>query len=164
MSGARDGGFTLIETVVTLVVGGILMATATMGMHAYVVSTRESGTADQVRSTLRNAQEQAVSEGRTYCVFFTSTTWTVYKSDCTVAADKSSGPYQVADSSLQLSSISFTPPSPSIPNDNTACPVTGQCAYFYPRGTALPGSLQVTRPGKTYSISVEGLTGRVSLA
>lgn len=164
VSAHGDDGFTLLEMVVTLVVAGILMAGATMGMHAYVVSNRESGTAQEIRSALRDAQEQALSEGRTYCVYFTSTTWTVFRSDCTVSSNETSGSLDVADRSITLTSIAFPAPSPPIANENTACPTTGQCAYFYPRGTALGGSLRVTRPGKSYTVTVEALTGRVSLA
>lgn len=155
----RDEGMTLIEMLTTLAIAGIVMATATWAIRDYIKANAESGTAEQVQSALRNAQEQSLSEGRTYCVAFTATTWTVYKSDCTVAADKTSGPNHVADSSITLTSIAF----PAVTGEYSACPTPGQCAYFYPRGTALAGSLGVSRPGKTYVVNVEGLTGRVSV-
>jgi hypothetical protein len=129
-----------------------------------LMSNREAGTANGVRRALRNASESSLSQGRTYCVLFTATTWTVYKSDCTVSANKSSGPFQVNDTSITLSSVSFPAPASAVPNQTTACPQAGKCAYFYPRGTALPGTVQVTRSSKTYTISVEGLTSRVSMA
>jgi prepilin-type N-terminal cleavage/methylation domain-containing protein len=160
----RDEGMTLIEMLTTLAIAGIVMATATWAIRDYITANAESGTAEQVQSALRNAQEQSLSEGRTYCVYFTATTWTVYKSDCTVAANKVSGPSRVADSAITLTSVAFPAPETPVTGLNTACPVTGQCAYFYPRGTALAGSLDVSRPGKTYVVNVEGLTGRVSLA
>ena len=159
-----DDGMTLLELMVTLSVAGVLMALGVGGMRTYLIATRESSTAQSVRSALRAAGEQAVSEGRTYCVLFTTTTWTLYRSDCTVAADKVDGPHQVDDPSITLTAVNFPPPSLAIPNENTSCPQSGHCAYFYPRGTALAGGLQVLRPGKTYTITVEGLTGRVSLA
>ena len=159
-----DSGVTLIELIVTLSLGGILMAISVFGMRSYLISNRESGTASGVRSALRNASESSLSQGRTYCVYFTATTWNVYKSDCTVAANKTSGPFKVDDPSITLTSISFPAPASPVPNQTTACPTAGQCAYFYPRGTALPGSLQVSRSGKAYTIQVEGLTSRVSMA
>jgi prepilin-type N-terminal cleavage/methylation domain-containing protein len=159
----REAGFTMIEMIVTLAIASVLMAIATWGMHNYLIASSEAGTAGDVVSALRNAAEQSLSEGRTYCVYLTSSAWTVYRSDCTVAADKTNGPNQVTDTSVTLGTITFPVPNPPIANQRTACPVTGRCAYFYPRGTALAGGLQVTRPGKTYSISVEGLTGRVSV-
>lgn len=162
-----DSGVTLIELIVTLSLGGILMAISVFGMRSYLMSNREAGTANGIRSALRNASESSLSQGRTYCVYFTATTWTVYKSDCTVAANKLSGPFKVDDPSITLGSVSFPAagdPMPSVPGETTACPTTRQCAYFYPRGTALPGGLQVTRSGKTYTLHVEGLTSRVSMA
>ena len=155
---------TLVETVVTLSLAGLLMTIGFVAVRDFLLASREQGTAQQVRSTLRNAEEQALSQGRTYCVLFTATTWTTYKSDCTVPADKVSGPGQVADTSITLGSITFPAPSLAIPGQTTACPTAGNCAYFYPRGTALAGSLRVLRAGKTYTLTVEGLTGRVSLA
>jgi len=164
MSSPRDTGMTLVETVFTIAIAGILMAIGFTAVRSFLFANREQGTAQQIRSALRNAEEQTLSQGRTYCVYFTSSTWATYKSDCTVAANKTVGPQQVADTSIALASISFPAPSPAILGQGTACPVAGKCAYFYPRGTALAGSLQVTRTGKTYTLSVEGLTGRVSLA
>lgn len=160
-----DSGVTLIELIVTLSLGSILMAISVFGMHSYLISNRESGTANGIRSALRNASEASLSQGRTYCVYFTSTTWSVYKSDCTVTANKVSGPFTVDDPSITLTAVTFPSPdwSPA-PNETTSCPSTGKCAYFYPRGTAMPGSLQVTRSGKTYTLNVEGLTSRVSMA
>ena len=149
---------------VTLAIAGILMASATWGMRSYLIANRESGTAQEVRGALRAAAEQSLSEGRTYCVYFTGTTWTTYRFDCTVSSNKVDGPHNVEDSSITLSAITFAPPVTPVVGQTTACPTANRCAYFYPRGTALAGGLSVTRPGKTYTINVEGLTGRVSLA
>lgn len=158
-----DAGITLIELIVTMVLAGILMAIGMYAMRNYLLSSREAGTASGIRSALRNASENSLSQGRTYCVYFTATTWTVYKSDCTVTANKTAGPYTVSDPSITLSTI-FTAPGTPVPNQTTACPVASRCAYFYPRGTALAGNVAVTRGSKTYTISVEGLTSRVSMA
>lgn len=157
----RSEGFTLIETLVAMSIAGILMATAVWGMHGYLVSSREQGTAADIRSSLRNASERALSEGKTYCVKFTSTTWSTYQHDCTVAADLVEGPISVDDPSITLSP-SFVAPTTPVTNESTACPTTSSCAYFYPRGTALAGTVTVARSGKTYTITVERLTSRVS--
>lgn len=162
MTAGSEGGFTLIELVVAITLAGILMTIGILAMHNYLISSRENSTAQGVRSALRNANESALSQGRTFCVYFTSTTWTVYRTSCSTGGTKISGPYQVGDPSVTLTAISFIPPSTPVPGQTTACPNASHCAYFYPRGTALPGDLQVTRPGKTYSIHVEGLTSRVS--
>jgi len=149
---------------VTMALAAILMTIGILAMKNYLISNRQASTADGIRSALRAAGEQSLSEGRTYCVYFTATTWAVYKADCTVAANKTNGPETVNDPSITLTSISFTPPATPVPGQATACPTANRCAYFYPRGTALRGSLQVVRGSKTYTVSVEGLTSRVSLA
>jgi len=159
-----DSGVTLIELIVTLFLASILMTIGILAMHNYLLSNREASTAQDIRSTLRSASENSLSQGRTYCVYFTATTWTVYKSSCSVAADKTAGPYTVDDPSITLSSISFIAPGTPVPNQTTACPDASRCAYFYPRGTALAGSVVVTRGSKNYTISIEGLTSRVSMA
>ena len=160
----RDAGITLIELVVTISLATILMTIGILAMKSYLLSNRQANTADGIRSALRGAGEQSLSEGRTYCVYFTATTWTVYRADCTVAANRTGGTQQVQDPSITLTSITFTPPATPVPGQATACPVAGKCAYFYPRGTALKGSLQIVRGTKAYTVSVEGLTSRVSLA
>ena len=159
-----DGGVTLIELLVTMTLALIVGTLGILAIRSFLLTNREANTANGIRSALRNASETSLSQGRTYCVYFTSTTWAVYKTDCTVAANKVSGPYQVDDTSITLNSISFPAPASPVPNQTTACPTAGKCAYFYPRGTALPGSLQVVRPSKTYTLNVEGLTSRVSMA
>jgi prepilin-type N-terminal cleavage/methylation domain-containing protein len=161
--GPADAGVTLIELIVTISLASILMVIGMYAMRNYLLSNRVAGTAQDVRSALRNASETSLSQGRTYCVYFTATTWTVYKSDCTVTANKTSGPFTVDDPSITLSTI-FTAPGTAVPNQTTACSVAGRCAYFYPRGTALAGNVAVTRGSKVYTISVEGLTSRVSTA
>ena len=158
-----DAGITLIELIVTMFLAAIVMSIGILAMRGYLLSNREAGTAQDIRSALRDASENSLSQGRTYCVYFTATTWAVYKSSCTVAANKTAGPFTVDDPSITLSTI-FTAPGTPVPNQTTACPVASRCAYFYPRGTALGGNVAVTRGSKTYTISVEGLTSRVSMA
>jgi hypothetical protein len=45
-----------------------------------------------------------------------------------------------------------------------SCPAgSGRCVYFYPRGTASAGKLGVSQGGNTFTVNVDGLTGRVYL-
>src|SRR2546423_853958 len=81
MSPPRDTGMTLVETVFTIAIAGILMAIGFTAVRSFLFANREQGTAQQIRSALRNAEEQTFSQGRTYCVYFTSSTWATYKSD-----------------------------------------------------------------------------------
>jgi len=162
----RDEGFTLIELMVTIVLASILMATAVWSFNSYLRASQHSGSATEVRSVLRNASERALSEGRTYCVYFEPPTrsYTVYRSRCDVATNSITR-FETAGPAIVLANVAFPPPSPAIPNQVTACPAAGACAYFYPRGTAVAGTLEIRRTGslKVYTISVEGLTSRVTL-
>jgi prepilin-type N-terminal cleavage/methylation domain-containing protein len=162
-SSAPDRGFTLIESIFTMAIAAILMAIAIWGMRSYLNASQEQNTATQIQSTLRNADDRSLAEGRTYCVLFTSTSWTTYVHDCTVSTNKVGATQKVGDSSDSLAA-SFPVPVGMDPSETTNCPVANQCAYFYPRGNALAGTLTVTRSGssKTYTITVVGLTGRVS--
>lgn len=159
----RDAGVSLIELLTTLALASILMTIGAWGLHSYLLSNRQANTAGDIRSALRAASEQSLSEGRTYCVYFTATTWATYRTDCSVATNKVEGPNKVDDPSITLTSITFTPPASPVPNQNTGCPTANHCAYFYPRGTALGGTLVVSRDSKTYTVKVEGLTSRVSM-
>jgi prepilin-type N-terminal cleavage/methylation domain-containing protein len=158
-----DSGFTLIEAMFVIAIAGILMTITVWGMHSYLVSSREKGTATQIQSTLRNAAERSLAEGRTYCVLFTSTTWALYVHSCSLSTNQTGGVLKVQDSS-QTITAAFPVPSSMDPTEVTSCPTTGQCAYFYPRGNALGGTVTIARDSssKTYTLNVVGLTGRAS--
>ena len=164
---ARDSGFTLIELCAVMAMTGVLAAIAVGGMTSYRDAQAERGTTRELISSLRTAQGRALSEGTTYCVAFggtSATTWNVYRTpgagtgvlpaaySCATGT-KVDGPVRV-ESQTSLAGIAFDQR-----NGNTTTYV-----LFYPRGAASPGSLQVGRTGsaKTYSIVVDGLTGRVS--
>jgi prepilin-type N-terminal cleavage/methylation domain-containing protein len=164
---ARDRGFTLVELLVTISLAGILMSTATWTFLNYQRAHEQKSTAVELTSTLRNAAERALSEGRTYCVYVnvSANTYDTYRQDCTVPAKRVSR--ATTDSNrVKVASPAFPAPAVPLLTQGSACPVAGACAYFYPRGNALAGSLRVTRVGssKVFTVTVEGLTSRVSQA
>ncbi|MBK5307260.1 MAG: GspH/FimT family pseudopilin [Frankiaceae bacterium] len=156
-----DAGFTLLEILVALTIMGILTGLAVGPFRAYERATKEQGSVRDVVSTLRNAQERAVSEARTYCVTFNTSAGTYTLSR---PVDPSATPLQCdattvgvrkafdLRSRIAFESVSFTSASGS----NTV--------FFTPRGSATPGNVVISRPGssKRYTVSVEGLTARVS--
>lgn len=119
------------------------------------------GTADEVVSVLRTTAQQSLSEGRTYCVSLnaTSGTWEVWRVACdagVVGTRVQTGGAVRGDT--RLGSVSFTTPA-----TNPGCPTAGACAYFYPRGTATPGSIAISwGVAETITVTVEGLSSRVS--
>lgn len=162
---AGDDGATLIELIVTIVLGSILMATAAWTFVGYQRAHEERSTTTRLVSTLRNAAERSLSEGRTYCVYINTSTRTfdTYRQDCTDSSKRVTR--AKADSSrVGLTSVSFPAPATAIANQATTCSTAGACVYFYPRGNAMAGSARVTRTGssKVYTVTVEGLTSRVS--
>ena len=156
-----DEGFTLIELMVSMVLFGTLVAMGTMPLRSYQLSQEHLGAARDVVAALRNAQVRAVNEGTVYKVEFSPQQVRVYRVDNNVPTLSRS--YTVP-SSITLTTVApgFTPSAtPTVPT-----PAPGADAYFYGRGTASAGSVRVTRrsSSKTYTISIEGLTARVSLS
>lgn len=154
----HDSGFTLIEVVVTTALLGIMMAIAVSGWGSWARANEQSGTARQIQSVLRQAQQRAVTEGRAMCVRFdtASDEYTVFRGTCD-AADKVvvEGPMDTSSPAVHLVAPSFQSSTGSRPG-----------VSFAARGTAWPGEVRVTRDGssKVYTLKVEGLTGRVSLS
>jgi type II secretion system protein H len=154
---ARDSGFTMIELLVTISLLGIMMMIAVSGWTSWAKASRQSGTARELLSVMRQAQVRAVTEGRPICVAFrvAENDYTFYRGTCDDTAKvRVMGPV-VSAQDVKLAAPSFTGPSGS---------TTG--VTFTARGTAWPGSVQLTRTGssKSYTLTVEGLTGRVSLS
>lgn len=153
-----DGGFTLIEVLVAIALIGLMATLAVGGYSRWAKSSAHVGTAREVQTTMRQAQQQAVTEGRATCVWFdvSSDTYTVYRGACEASTkQKLTGPHHTASDDVGLSEPSFAGSA------GASAGVT-----FYARGTAAAGQVQVTRSGsaKVYRLTVEGLTGRVSLA
>lgn len=154
----RPAGFTLIEVMWTLAIFGILAGISVGSLQKWTKAHEHSGTATGIQSVLREAQQRAVTEGRATCVNFdvTAQTYAMYRGACNdVARVLLQGPLRTDASHVRLASPSFV---------GVSGPTTG--VTFKPRGTAWPGSVQVTRTGssKAYTVSVEGLTGRVTRA
>jgi len=154
---ARDSGFTMIELLVTISLLGIMMAIAISGWTSWAKASSQSGRARELQSVMRQAQVRAVTEGRAICVSFrvAQNDYTLYRGACDDMAKVTLiGPVVSDSKDVKLVAPSFTGPSGSS---------TG--VTFQARGTAWPGSVQLTRNGssKSYTLTVEGLTGRVSL-
>lgn len=153
----RDDGFTLSEMMVAIALLALMATLAIGGYARWAKSSAQIGTAREVQTTMRQAHQQAVTEGRATCVLFdtSANTYTVYRGTCASTTKvKIAGPNKTNSSGIQLSSPTFAAASGSS---------TG--VTFYARGTATEGHVNVTRSGssKVYVVSVEGLTGRVSL-
>lgn len=151
----RDSGFTLIEVLVTITLMGVMMAIAVSGWSAWSQASAHSGTAREIQSVLRQAQQQAVTEGTSICVQFSESanSYSVLRGSCDGSLTAIRGPMTPDGNQVSISSPTFSTASPS-------------GVTFYARGTATAGTVKVVRSGssKVYTLKVEGLTGRVQLS
>lgn len=153
----KDSGFTLLEVMVTIAIAGILMAIAVSGWSSWAKASAHSGAAREIQSAMRQAQQQAVTEGTATCFWFddAADTYAVYRGRCTDAARQLvKGPVQISPH-VDIASPGFDSPSGDIAGTS-----------FLGRGTGSAGDVAVTRPGstKTYVLTVDGLTGRVDIS
>lgn len=158
-SAARDEGFTLLELIVVMVIGSVLMAIGSVGAMSWKRGAEERGSVKQLQSTLRAAAENATAEGRAYCVDLSGNrTFSTWRYACSSATGtQTTGAMQTQSSQVTFVATStFTAPAP-------ACPAGDTCFYFWPRGTATPGTVTVSSSARSnvYVIHVEGLTSRV---
>ena len=164
--GAADG-FTLIEMLVAISIGGVLLTLSVAGMLAMARSQQQSSTANGVLTTLRSAEAKSLAEGRTYCVRFDSATaWTLWRYSCD-PADSTPGVLQetaAAQGTAVVGTVALTANAATGVAHSCPSPARG-CAFFYPRGIASSGTVRITRPGSssTYTATVVGITGRVFL-
>jgi prepilin-type N-terminal cleavage/methylation domain-containing protein len=154
---SSDSGFTLIEVLATMVLFGILSTIAVGGYRQYDSAHEQQGSADKVVSVLRNTQQRATSEGRTYCIRIGSDarSWTVWRTACGTGTQRSSDRTGSAKTTMPAADRSF------VSRDGVT---SSTDIYFYRSGMASAGSLKVVKTGrsKVYTIRVEGLTGRVA--
>lgn len=153
----RDSGFSLIEVLVTMSLMGILMAIAISGWSSWSKASAHTGTAREIQSVMRQAQQRAITEGAATCVQFDTVpdTYTVYRGQCSDAGKlKVTGPVSTA------SNVAIEEPSFAAPGGSSSSGVT-----FRARGTGSAGQVRITRIGssKNITLSVDWLTGRVSL-
>jgi general secretion pathway protein H len=150
----RDEGFTLIELMTAMALLGILLAIAVGPWRSYQTTRQHREAAREAVAALRNAQVSAVSESVRYRVAVTDSgrALSVYRSPVS-GAEVLRVTLRSPNSKVSFGAATFTTTSGA-----------STSVYFYPRGSASSGSLKVQRAGRnSYTIDVEGLTGRVSL-
>ncbi len=149
--GSDERGFTLIEVLTAMAIMGITLGIVAGGSVSWTRAREQSGTAQQLVSFMRQAQQRALTEATSYCVKFdTSRTYTMRKGTCASAIFR--GPAETDSPAVTLAG-SFAQ------TDGT----DAAQVVFTPRGTASPGTVTVARDGRDpIVVHVEGLTARVS--
>jgi prepilin-type N-terminal cleavage/methylation domain-containing protein len=154
----RQEGFTLIELMVTMIIGSVLLAIGSAAVFNLRNTSEQSGSATQMLSQFRKVAELAQSEGRTYCMDLSGTrTYRAWRYACSGSTAVSFQPARKTTSSRVTIA--------STGGSTTNCPAGDRCVYFYPRGTATATTITITSSArsKVYTLHVEGLTSRVYL-
>ena len=148
-----ERGFTLLEVITTCLLLGILLAIGVGPWMSYRHARAHIEARTELVATLRNAQISSVAENITYRVDVTAKKAVTYRIAATGPAVKTRQ-YLIEDELVSYSGIGF---------EDASGAVTAS-AYFYPRGSASKGDVNVIRTGraKVYTVSLEGLTARVS--
>lgn len=148
-SSGCQGGFTLVELVMTMIIIGIIAAVAAPRFFGTDVF-QSRGFADRVQASLRYAQKVAVAQHRFVCVAFTASSITL-----TINAAASCPGGNLASPSGDTT-YSITAPS------NVTFSVTPTGFYFDALGKPSFASNQsISISGATNTITVEAETGYV---
>ena len=169
-----EGGFTLLEVLVATVLMGIVLTLSVGALrHFWLARALTTGT-ESVVTQLRSTQENAVSESYpvVYGVRFDVGTrnWYVLRYDpmnagagddtCTVTERYS------LESGVEIKAASFVSDAgiTAFCKSATGSPATAALAFFYPRGNATAGSLELEHAGigRVTTVQVAALTGRVT--
>jgi prepilin-type N-terminal cleavage/methylation domain-containing protein len=167
-----ERGFTLIEVLVAMALASILMTLGAFALRSYWINRSLEGSRAEVGSTMRQLQQQSVSESHplVFGVRFTpgsgptsaTTEWATLKYN-----PNSSGPKcQVLQTNtfstrVYVSAASFSPTSLDVSNCTSG---SGHAfVWFYARGTATAGSLTLSQPelDRELDVTVSGLTSRI---
>lgn len=156
--GPSDGGFLLLELVAVMAVAGTLLGIGLWGFASHQRGAELQGTHQELVSRLRGVADRAVTEGRTHCVALEGSgrAYSVWRGTCGTGT-LLQGPLRTRDDRVSVTAVTAgATPAP-------ACSAAATCVYFSPRGTATPAELTVRSTARpvTYTVRVEGLTGRV---
>lgn len=164
MSLAREDGFSLIEMIVVMFLMAILGTISLTSFRSYNRAQDHKGAVREAVALLRNAQVRSVSEAVTYQVVFTSDSLKVYRDSPAVPPSSSRlvKTYLLTESRF-ASNLRFLAASPDGCVQSGGGSVLPNC-FFYPRGSSTPGTIKVQRidSGRIFTLSIDGLTGRVS--
>jgi prepilin-type N-terminal cleavage/methylation domain-containing protein len=170
-----QGGFTMIEMLMVLLVTGILMAIAVPSIQRHIARNDLRAAAREVASLLRSSRSAALNEQVPRYVLFTPPrTLREYRFDPVSGQWQAERNDQPLEPSVSFTSAGVTFPSlTDTPATGVSVPAAGtpagaKAAYFdtrgrWPSGQSGPFTIQLTGGfGLTRSLTVYGQTGAVS--
>lgn len=137
-------GYTLLELLVVLAVAGFIMAGIASYSTQSMPGTKLKSAAQRLADTLRTAQATAITDGTPVTVAFSRSTRTYLVEPGGEATTLPPG-----------TDLSFTP--------NSFLPVKVPGIRFFPDGSAAGGDIVFTAGGRSFHITVDWLTSRVTL-
>jgi len=139
----RCGGFTLIELVVVLAILGLLLALLPDALSVAIPGQQLRAAAHQLADDLRDARTKAILSGKPAEV-----------------------PIKLSDGGPSGSSMRRLPRDTIVRIDDVPRRTLagGQALVrFFPDGSASGGMISLSASGRTYVISIDWLTGRVTV-
>lgn len=167
-----ERGFSLIELLIAMALASIIATLSLTSYRAYNRSADHRGAAREVVAILRNTQVRAVTEAATYQCVFTATELTIYRDpNIPPTTPRTRAVYSLTEGRFR-NNLRFvvTAPNgftyPASTNPTYPAGVNAPNCFFYARGSATPGTIEVERVdrGTRHSVDLEGLTARVSYA
>lgn len=166
----REGGFTLVELMVALFIGGILFAIALPTVQNHVASQQLRGRAREVADVLRGARNLAVDEGVPRYVLFgpgDPGTYRLYR------FDEASGAWLAERPAVELEGVAFETTDVTFPGltangGDVPAAVPEDAVFFNTRGrypSTESGSFIITLHGglgKSKTLRVYARTGQVT--
>ena len=171
---ADERGFSLIELLTTILLFASLLTFSVSASRHYWLKRALHGSKDQMVTQLRQVQEQVVSESHplVYGVRFDlgNRKWWVLKYDPKGSGNADDTCQSIRgggfESGVYVQSASFSadPYVTGFCASKVGANADDQFVFFYPRGSATPGSVTMRQPvlNETKTISVAGVTGRVT--
>jgi prepilin-type N-terminal cleavage/methylation domain-containing protein len=168
----REEGFSLVELLATMVLLGILLTLSVFPLKTYWMRRALDGSTKQVTAQLRQVQQRAVAESHplVYGAGFSqgASSYTLLRYDPQATSTKCTK-MNTVDLEDGVKVAAGTAFATSLYINPSECPSSAgeQLVFFFARGTATAGTLNLTheglagKSGDTTTIKVTNLTGRV---
>lgn len=127
----KHRGFSIIEMTVTLVIFGLLLASAMPNLSSWMRNSKLRSQTEALQSGLQRARDEAVRRNRPISLWLVNQTGQTFTSDCTVSSTgvswivSATSPNGACDSALLVSSDTASAPRQLVSNSGSLIAVSG---------------------------------------